>query len=1008
VGAPFVAGLADAGGKAAERFKTLAERHERWKMEEKVISEIINAPLKGERPFSKLTSLENLPPPLVELRKALKRAVDKAKIDEVVKDAAVVAALVLYKTLVKNAGVYREWAGWYEWARSLVGREEFTVAAGDIKRLCEAQRRLEEVAEQVRRELDRVLVLYSQSDFYKERPDLLDKLKQLLEVDLGEAEELAEAGRKRFSDYSDVNMGTKAYAALLSAARGGMYGHVAMLLMVEGALADIVLSAPATAYEKAKRIAKERGKAVDPSYSGWRGRSVGQPSWEDKAASALMRYLLGKAVNEDLMFRRVEGGFEMFRAYGGVEARVDTLKIGESAARSKADEEERRRFVEEAMKMAPDLSGIKKIWHVLPWFATDVSFSRRQIVAGTAHIRQAAWYIALFGEPRSISGRAGITEEGVKPNVTMRWPREVLDRIIAAESNELGPLLGRAVGSWRELVDAIDWSWVLEKVGKLVDELKPWIGPEKMSNTEREGLARRMLGELALLAHFAEARKVKNDELRKEGAERLAEARSSMDDDKWRAERAVRLAKVVEALSGGKIAGDHADGLARAIIRYAEGRKKEAKDRIDKLAEELAQVFKEDVERVKEVWDIVKFILSDMYCLAKDCARDAVVRKFVEPALELIMLDKALNNDGESNREEARLLFGKMYATALAGDGSVGRRSVMLTVGGELGGGAALLRLATLRLLNKLLSDELKFGIRTYVARDRYYYIAAYGENAARLKRLLAVTAPSAGGGYLSPKFDEFVEAAKVEVQPGDVWLTERGRVAAELTISETDIAVKYNVYLREHDILLQFRSSDRGRVELAARLLKLAGVSAEVRKEGGRDVWYVYAYTDRLAAGREELREALAKIVKTAVEKGWVDAGKAEGWLEKLKGGVTLMEGWPMYHVGLARSGALVVKFTSTNPDSIKQEAQRLREMGLEEGKDFTAKMPEEGRYGYVRILREGLAHAAWLSVYGSGDRQRLAVEFVKYILRRAREEGDAVHEKAKKIIEEGKAKAL
>ena len=72
VGAPFVAGLADAGGRAAERYRAVAEGYERWKMEEKVISEIINAPLNGERLFSKLTSLENLPKPLVELRKALR------------------------------------------------------------------------------------------------------------------------------------------------------------------------------------------------------------------------------------------------------------------------------------------------------------------------------------------------------------------------------------------------------------------------------------------------------------------------------------------------------------------------------------------------------------------------------------------------------------------------------------------------------------------------------------------------------------------------------------------------------------------------------------------------------------------------------------------------------------------------------------------------------------------------------------------------------------------------
>jgi hypothetical protein len=74
-----------------------------------------------------------------------------------------------------------------------------------------------------------------------------------------------------------------------------------------------------------------------------------------------------------------------------------------------------------------------------------------------------------------------------------------------------------------------------------------------------------------------------------------------------------------------------------------------------------------------------------MYCLARDCARDKVMRKFVAPALELTMLDKALRD--EFDREEALLIFGEMYATAVAGDGTVGPREIGLTVGGELGGG---------------------------------------------------------------------------------------------------------------------------------------------------------------------------------------------------------------------------------------------------------------------------------------------------------------------------------
>jgi hypothetical protein len=82
---------------------------------------------------------------------------------------------------------------------------------------------------------------------------------------------------------------------------------------------------------------------------------------------------------------------------------------------------------------------------------------------------------------------------------------------------------------------------------------------------------------------------------------------------------------------------------------------------------------------------------------------------------------------------------------------------------------------------------------------------------------------------------------------------------------------------------------------------------------------------------------------------------------------------------------------------------------MGLEEGRHFTVRMPEGGREGYVSILKEGLARAAWLSVRGKDEQQRrLAAEFVEYILQRAKEEGDDVYEKAAKIIGGGQGKRL
>ena len=122
----------------------------------------------------------------------------------------------------------------------------------------------------------------------------------------------------------------------------------------------------------------------------------------------------------------------------------------------------------------------------------------------------------------------------------------------------------------------------------------------------------------------------------------------------------------------------------------------------------------------------------------------------------------------------------------------------------------------------------------------------------------------------------------------GSVKLTDGGYEAADLIIPGGGVAVKYNAYLSENAVKLQFRSTDRGRGELAARLLKVTGVSAEVKRKGNGDGWYVRASTVVLAAAREKLTKALAVIIKTALARGLVDARKAERWVEKLeRGGV-------------------------------------------------------------------------------------------------------------------------
>jgi hypothetical protein len=388
-------------------------------------------------------------------------------------------------------------------------------------------------------------------------------------------------------------------------------------------------------------------------------------------------------------------------------------------------------------------------------------------------------------------------------------------------------------------------------------------------------------------------------------------------------------------------------------------------------------------------------VRGELKALRNKLNDDKIAREAVAPVLLLIQAEKLDVN------EATLRYFGAVISSTIGGDGyvSAARKEIVLTSGER---DIALLWAAALAA----------YGIKTKVekARSAFQIIVSGGDAVRLARRYFLYGAPLLEGDekIINHKLAEAVELGAKE--PLDIrWeglrrRTEDGPVAADLTISEGNAAVKYNVYLHSDKISLQFQSTDRSRVELAARLLRLAGVGAEVQKVGDRDVWQVKAYTDMLAAGREELRNALAEIVKKAVEKNWIDAGKAEGWLKKLEEGRVLKEGWPKYHMGLNK-GALEVRFSSTDPENIEQEAQRLKGMGLVEGVHFTVKMPEGGEKGYVSILREGLAYAAWLSVYGKDkDQRELAADFVKRILRRAEEAGEDVREKAEEIVKKGK----
>jgi len=330
---------------------------------------------------------------------------------------------------------------------------------------------------------------------------------------------------------------------------------------------------------------------------------------------------------------------------------------------------------------------------------------------------------------------------------------------------------------------------------------------------------------------------------------------------------------------------------------------------------------------VAENWDVVvdaavrrlgEEVRSELEALRDRLSDDKVAREVVAPALLLIQAERLGVN------EETLKYFGAVVSGTIDGDGHVSAAmgEVVLTSGERE---IAQLWVAALAA----------YDIKAEVGKARSaFQVIVSGGDAVKLARLYFLFGPPLLEGderVINYKLAEAVElgAEGLDICWEGLRQTKNG-AAADLTLSEAGAAVKYNVYLREADILLEFHSTDRGRVELAVRLLRLAGVVAEVKKEGDRDVWYVKATTDRLAAGHEKLRKALAEVVREAVARGWVDADKAERWLEKLKKGLTLKEGWPKYEIGLSGSGALVVRSAPPAPTAYNRRHSNLGRWGL------------------------------------------------------------------------------
>ena len=804
------------------------------------------------------------------------------ELDEGKKKALFYAALALEEAFGVYRSVLRKYA---EGLREAVEKRE--VGEGPFKRVVYMADlgRLAQLAEKEEAAFENALkILRERLNEYAVKHGLKD----LLDVNEDTAKRLAEAKQPELSEFSGVNFGVKALAALMAyreyaLGRRGAFGVAAWHWLEGGGSARLLYYAPWTAYLKAEKAGVERPAAVEELVAEALRRLFLKPGadhyshfieelikggklalmLEDKTESYVFSLF---RLEESGGLRELEDIKLRIKKVGEWESIVYTLELG---ARWR---EFFKQGLEAAVKAAGEVGGRlpveDRLPYMLSWVNSDVAITRmsnkKMLEMGTSHLWQLAETHALFGWSDIVVRGVNLTLEGPKPQFQARTSLEKLDDVIKRS----------AVGGWLKMLGINAGSW---------DGLKRWVA-------------------------------------------------------------------------------GHWGVVVEAAVR--------------RLGEEVR---------------------GELEALRNKVNDDKIAREAIAPALLLIQAERLGVN------ETTLRYLGAVASGAIGGDGYVSKamKKVELTSGERV---IALLWAAALAA----------HGIKAEVKEvGDVFRVFVSGDNAAKLARLYFLYGSPLLEGDERVINHKLAEAMELGAGGLDIrWeglrrRTEGGPVAADLIISVGGAAVKYNVYLRS-EIELRFASTDRGRVELATRLLRLVGVSAEIRKESGRNEWRVEATTNKLAAGREELRKALAEIVKKAVEKGWIDAGRAERWLKKLEEGRVLMEGWPEYYVRLTRSGALDVRYRSTDRNSIEREAQRLENMGLVEGVHFSVKMPEGGKAGYVSVLREGLAYAAWLSVYGKDEDQRkLAAALVELILQRAEKAGDAVSEKASKIVEEGMSRS-
>ena len=161
------------------------------------------------------------------------------------------------------------------------------------------------------------------------------------------------------------------------------------------------------------------------------------------------------------------------------------------------------------------------------------------------------------------------------------------------------------------------------------------------------------------------------------------------------------------------------------------------------------------------------------------------------------------------------------------------------------------------------------------------------------------------------------------------------------------------NVWWTGESLRAEFNGA-REKAERLASILSALGAEVEAKEHGNE--WYVQLYTDSITAiCRVEWIEAVKALVEALHQRGVISKEKKEELIKEIEASPNVVEvaGVEMRVAAAEKSGSkqLVIAYRPGSTEAFETAVKALKEAGFELGVHFTAKRPEKGEQGFIRL---------------------------------------------------------